>query len=174
MVNYSRLVALLLPGVLMAGCMNLGPDYERPETPIPKSYYGIQAVNESIADMEWWQLFEDPQLQLLIGEALRENRDLQRAIARVNEVRARYYNVRADQFPTLDGSASAGRGNQADRLFDTGIEDEYTVGLSARYEVDLWGRYRRATESARAELLGSEENQRAVLITLIADVASAY
>ncbi|MCP4000733.1 MAG: efflux transporter outer membrane subunit [Gammaproteobacteria bacterium] len=173
--NYSRLLVLILPVVLIAGCINLGPDYERPNIPMPKSYYGIQAVNESIADLEWWQLFEDPKLQLLITEALRENRDLRQAIARVNEVRARYYNVRADQFPALDGSVGAGRGNMAEQVLPNGgIEDQYTASLRARYEVDLWGRYRRATESARAELLGTEDNQRAVLITLIADVASTY
>jgi multidrug efflux system outer membrane protein len=171
----SRIFALLLPIVLTTGCINLGPDYERPTTPMPKSYYGIQAVNESIADLEWWQLFEDPQLQMLIGEALRDNRDLQRAVSRVNEVRARYYNVRADQFPTLDGSTSAGRGNAAERFIPgAGIEDTYSAGLTAGYEVDLWGRYRRSSEAARADLLASAENQRTVLITLIADTASTY
>jgi multidrug efflux system outer membrane protein len=142
---------------------------------MPKSYYGIQAVNESIADLEWWQLFEDPQLQILIGEALRDNRDLRQAVARVNEVRARYYNVRADQFPTLDGSAGAGRGNAAERFVPgAGIEDTYSAGLTAGYEVDFWGQYRRSTEAARADLLASVENQRTVLITLIADTASTY
>jgi multidrug efflux system outer membrane protein len=171
----SRLFAILLPVLLITGCINLGPDYERPDTLIPKSYYGIQAVNESIADLEWWQLFEDPQLQILIGEALRDNRDLRQAVARVNEVRARYYNVRADQFPTLDGSAGAGRGNAAERFIPgAGIEDTYSAGLSAGYEVDLWGQYRRSTEAARADLLASAENQRTVLIALIADTASTY
>jgi multidrug efflux system outer membrane protein len=171
----SRLVAIVLPVLLITGCINLGPDYERPNTLTSKSYYGIQAVNESIADLEWWELFNDAQLQILIGEALRENRDLQRAVARVNEVRARYYNVRADQYPTLDGSAGAGRGNAAQQFFeDGGIEDTYSASLTAGYEVDLWGRYRRSTEAARADLLASEEGQRTVLITLIAEVASTY
>jgi multidrug efflux system outer membrane protein len=173
--SLSRIIALLLPIVLTAGCMSLGPDYERPTTLMPKSYYGIQAVNESVADMDWWELFEDPQLQMLIGEALRDNRDLQQAVARVNEVRARYYNVRADQFPTLDGSAGAGRGNAAERFIPgAGIEDTYSASLTAGYEVDLWGRYRRSTEAARADLLASVENQRTVLITLVADTASTY
>ena len=175
MLNPSRIFAVLLPALLTVGCINLGPDYERPNTMLPKSYYGIQAVNETIADLEWWQLFEDPQLQMLIGEALRENRDLQQAVARVNEVRARYYTIRADQFPTLDGSASAGRGNLAERLFpDGGIDDQYTANLSAAYEVDLWGKFRRSTQAARADLMASVENQRTVIITLIADVASTY
>ncbi|MGI9290130.1 MAG: efflux transporter outer membrane subunit [Gammaproteobacteria bacterium] len=175
MIKRSRLVALLAPVLLVSGCINLGPDYERPLTAFPKSYYGVKAVNESIADLQWWQLFEDPQLQILIGEALRENRDLQQAIARVDEVRARYYTVRAEQFPTLDGSGSAGRGNSAERFIPgAGIEDQYTANLSAGYEVDLWGRFRRSTQAARAELLASEENQRTVLITLISDVASTY
>lgn len=175
MLNSSRIFAVLLPALLTVGCINLGPDYERPDTMMPKSYYGIQAVNETIADLQWWQLFEDPQLQMLIGEALRENRDLQQAVARVEEVRARYYTIRADQFPTLDGSASAGRGNQAERIFpDGGIEDQYTANLSAAYEVDLWGKFRRSTQAARADLLASVEGQRTVMITLIADVASTY
>lgn len=177
MISRGRILAFLMPAALLSGCINLGPDYERPDTMMPKSYYGLQAANESIADLEWWQLFEDPQLQELINEALRENRDLQRAIARVNEVRARYYTIRADQFPTLDGSAGGGRNNIAEQFDpdpDTGIDDQYTAGLSAAYEVDFWGQFRRSTQAARAELLASVENQRTVLIALIADTASTY
>jgi len=160
--------------LLASGCM-VGPDYQRPDVDMPQAYIGDTATGESVADLHWWQLFRDPQLQDLVRVALEENRDLRQAIARVDEARARLGVTRADQFPTLDGAATGGRGNQAEQIVPgTGIQENYFLGLTAGYEADLWGRYRRGTEAARADLLAIEANQRTIMIALIADVASAY
>lgn len=160
--------------LLLAGCM-VGPDYQRPELDLPVEFQGTVQEGESIANLQWWELFQDPQLNELVQVALEQNRDLRVAIARVDEARARLGVTRADQFPTLDGAASARRGNTAEQIVPgVGIQENYFLGLSAAYEVDLWGKFRRSTEAARADLLASEDNQRTVLITLVADVASAY
>ncbi|MEJ2138001.1 MAG: efflux transporter outer membrane subunit [Gammaproteobacteria bacterium] len=160
--------------LLLAGCM-VGPDYQRPELDLPVEFQGTVQEGESIANLQWWELFQDPQLNELVQVALEQNRDLRVAIARVDEARARLGITRADQFPTLDGAASARRGNTAEQIVPgVGIQENYFLGLSAAYEVDLWGKFRRSTEAARADLLASEDNQRTVLITLVADVASAY
>jgi len=165
---------VVVSALFLSACL-VGPDYERPAIELPSTYIGTQAEAESLADLQWWELFEDPQLQALVVLAIEQNRDLRSAIARVDEVRARYGVVRADQFPSVDGSASGSRGNEAELFLPgAGINEIYFLGISAGYEVDLWGRYRRATESARAELLGSVENQRTILITLLSDVASTY
>lgn len=179
-----RLHPILLTAlpVLLTGCLNLGPDYVRPEVSISPEYMDVEAMyitdevrEETIADLRWWEVFNDPVLKELIGTAIEENRNLRAAVARVNEARARLGITRADQFPTLDGTAGAGRGNQAEQFLPgSGINDSYNLGLEAGYEVDFWGRFRRGTEAARAELLASEEGQRVVLITLISDVAITY
>jgi len=160
---------------LLAGCINLGPDYIRPEVSTPDAFIDTEVTEETLADLKWWELFNDPVLQELISLSLEENRNLRAAVARVNEARARLGITYADQFPTLDLGGSAGRGNTIEQFIpDAGIEETYTLSATAAYEVDFWGRYRRATESARAELLATEEAQRTVMITLIADVAEAY
>lgn len=159
----------------LSGCINLGPDYERPELEMPKAYLSEAVEEETLAELRWWQLFEDRQLQELIGLSIEQNRDLRSAVARVAQARAQLGISFADQFPTLDGAGSAGRGNTAEAFIpDAGIDETYQLSLDARYEVDFWGKFRRATEAARASLLATEEAQRTVLITLIADVASTY
>ena len=169
-----RKIAALSLAIVVSGCM-VGPDYQRPEIDMPEAFLGDVVQGESIADLQWWQLFRDPQLQELVRVALEENRDLRRAIARVDEVRARLGAVRADQFPAVSGAAAGGRGNEATQIIPgTGIQENYFLGVTAAYEADLWGRYRRSTEAARADLLAVEANQRTVMIALIADVASAY
>ena len=174
LVSAARKIAAISLVIFATGCM-VGPDYQRPEVEMPEVYFGDAAAGESVAELQWWQLFRDPQLQELIRVALEENRDLRVAIARVDEARARLGEVRADQFPTIDGAATGGRGNEAAQIIPgTGIQENYFLGITAGYEADLWGKYRRSTEAARADLLAIEDNQRTVMIALIADVASAY
>jgi len=133
---------LLCTGILAASGCALGPDYERPEISEPEAYRQVVKSGESIANLGWWNQYQDPQMRALIELALAENNDLAIAVARIEEARARYGFVRA-----------AG-------------------GVS--WEVDLFGKLRRSSEAARAELLATEEARRAVTITLIAEVASAY
>jgi len=165
-------ICVLIAVLTAAGGCALGPDYARPDLDSPDAYRQPSPAGESIANLGWWQQYQDPQLRALIELALSENRDLARAVAHIEEARARYGFVRADQFPRLDGRAGAGRGNQATQA--TGIQDQYVVAGDVSWEVDLFGKLRRSTQAARAELLATEEARRAVTITLVADVASAY
>jgi multidrug efflux system outer membrane protein len=169
MLRRSSLFALSL----ITGC-TLGPDYTRPDLDVPEAYVE-SAAGESLANMSWWNLFKDQQLQSLIRTALAENKDLGIALARISEARANLGIVRADQFPFVDGVGRAGRGRQSREIFPgADTNNNFLLGADLAFEVDLWGRLRRATESARAELLASEESYRNVTISLVANVASAY
>lgn len=160
---------------LLAGACTVGPDYQRPELPMPETWEQSVQDGASIANLPWWDIFQDPQLQLLVATALEQNRNLAIAAARVEEARASLGVTRADQFPNVSGGASATRGNTAELINENlGTNTTLTVGAQLAWELDIWGRYRRATEAARAQLLATEEAQRAVIITLIADVADNY
>jgi outer membrane protein, multidrug efflux system len=168
---------------LLAGCM-LGPDYQRPTLPLPAQYRdaeppepGREAV--SLADLQWFQLFRDDSLQALVYTALQQNYDVRIAVARIMEAQAQLGVTRSFLFPQLDANGTAAHERISAERFLTppsGQNEGNTLllGLSLIYEIDLWGRLRRETEAARAELLSSEWAQRAVLVTLVADVASAY
>jgi len=167
----------------LAGCA-VGPDYKRPTVPVPADWRSPAEAVGSLADLGWWQLFEDPVLQDLIGTALGNNKDLQMAVARVAETRAQFAVTRAVQFPQVDGQASYTRERMSQNSFPLnalppgqGVSPEgssYQTSLDLSFELDLWGRLRRATEAARADLLASEESRRTVLTTLVSDVARAY
>jgi len=174
LISLARRLVLVAAIVAAGGCA-LGPDYARPAIDEPEAYRQPSRTGESIASLGWWLQYEDPQLRALIELALAENNDLAIAVARIEEARARYGFVRADQFPRLDGRAGASRGNSAEQFIPgIGVQEQYTLGGDVSWEVDLFGKLRRSTEAARAELLATEEARRAVTITLIADVASAY
>ena len=171
---------LLLAGWLFAGC-TVGPDYKRPESMIPESWRTASDASESIANLKWWQLFQDPTLQKLIRTAVKDNYDLQLAVARVAEARALLGIARSAQFPELNTGTRYRNDRESETSFPPieklGVNpnfDLYRADLDASFEVDLWGRLQRATEAARAELLANEENQRTVLMTLISDVAQNY
>jgi len=166
-------VAMVLV-VLLSGCV-VGPDYERPAIETPEEFRQRISTGAAITNIPWWQLFEDPQLERLIIIALEENKDLAIATARVEETRARLGFVRADQYPRVDGEAGASRGNTAEQFLPgTGVQNSYTLSAQFAFEVDLYGRLRRSTEAAQAELLASEDARNTVLISLISDVASTY
>lgn len=168
---------LALAALVLGGC-TLGPDYERPELDAPASYIQPVEQGESFANTLWWDLFQDPQLQELIGIALEENQDLGIATARIAEFRAMLGITRADQFPTADVAASAGRSDPSRNTFPGSIVDSevdnYRLSADVFFELDLFGRLRRSTEAARGELLAAEETRRSVTISLVSSVASTY
>lgn len=169
----SGWVAMVLV-VSLSGCV-VGPDYERPAIETPEQFRQRISTGAAITNIPWWQLFEDPQLERLILIALEENKDLAIATARVEETRARLGFVRADQYPRVDGEAGVNRGNTAEQFLPgSGVQNSYTLSAQFAFEVDLYGRLRRSTQAAQAELLASEDARNTVLISLIADVASAY
>jgi len=176
--NFHRRFFAGVMAAALAGCMTVGPDYKRPQTDMPEQWPGATASEPVSAT--WWKTYNDPVLDQLVDESLLQNLDLRQAIARVAEARAGLGIARADQYPgvTANGSASRNRASQNSTLgIPAGIDPEfssYRVTLDAAYEIDFWGKYRRATEAARAELLGSQFNRDAVRLTLVTDVARGY
>lgn len=156
---------------------SIGPEYQRPTTEMEDRFRmaGASADLPSLANVSWWELLRDEQLQQLIRTALVENKNLQQAVATVEEFRARALIARSDYFPGVTVAASAPAGRKANFLFPGFASpfNYYLVGNLA-WEVDLWGRVRRMNEAARAELLSKEENRRAVTIQLVSAVGEAY
>jgi len=165
--------AAFLATLALGGC-KMGPDYVQPPVPQPETYRETAPSGESIANVEWWDLFHDPVLQDLIQVALDENRDLRIALARIAEARAQAGFTKADLYPRVDLAAGA---NLVEARTDEGDNvptRDVFLAADVFYEVDLWGRIRRSNEAAVQELLATEEAYRVVTITLVADVASLY
>lgn len=176
----ARRLPVPLLMALLGGCA-VGPDYERPELEVPESYVQPVEQGENFANTPWWELFQDEQLQALIRIALEENQELGIAAARVEEFRAILGVTRADQFPTVDITASGAQAEGSDNVFPgnvPGLPDEkvenYRLSADVFFELDLFGRLRRSTEAARAQLLATEEARRSITISLVASVASSY
>ena len=173
-------IVLLSAILLISGCA-VGPNYKRPAIEVPGSYRGAvpeQATQTQIAplgEQKWWDVFQDEQLRTLIRTALQRNYDLRIAASRVLEAQAQLGITRADQFPTLGAGASIGDVRTARSKFVPPFETSTgQVSLSAAWELDFWGKFRRATEAARANLLASESARQEVVSTLVANVAGAY
>ena len=172
----------LLPLMLLAGC-TLGPNYKRPAVPVPAIYRGApaQSSDASLADTKWPDLFQDDTLKQLMAAALEHNLDLRLAAERVEEARARFRIAGAGQYPFLyaQGQFSANRPSRVGSFpavpGSTSLDSSYTqAGAALTWELDLWGRLRRLTESARAQYLATEEARRGVIVSLIGDVAAGY
>lgn len=172
--------ALALGCVVLSGCA-VGPDYERPKVPMPQNWRGgAGAAGEaSLANIPWWELFKDEQLRTLINVALKENRDLKIAVERIEEARARYGIAKADLYPKLGLNVTGGGLNTSDASLLHTPEGTDPTGLLAAsvdlsWELDLFGRIRRASEAQKAAMLATEEARRGVAMALVSDVALAY
>src|SRR6184192_4713356 len=169
-------VALAVP--LLAACA-VGPRYRRPAVPTPETTRGQRGPADpaSLADSPWWAVFHDPALQALVEEAIRGSHDLRAAAARVEQARNQIAIARADLFPQVSYQGQAVR----ERTFVPGVRgspgnvtfDSFLGTFNLAWEIDVWGRIRRATESARADYLAAEAARRGVLLTLVSDVAQA-
>jgi len=176
---FSRHWLIPIAFLLLTGC-TLGPKYKRPPVTVPDTYRGHAPdagpqTAASFGDEKWWTVFQDPQLQELIREALAQNYDVRIAAARVLQAQALLGITWADQFPTITGGASSSN----ERLPATRITPAFEtspsqVNLSLFWELDFWGKFRRATEAARATLLAAEWGRKAVMSSLVSNVASAY
>jgi outer membrane protein, multidrug efflux system len=176
----AQLLGLSLTVLLSAGCA-VGPNYKRPRVDVPGTYRGTlppeaaQPAAESLGDQKWWDVFQDKQLQDLIRTALQQNYDVRIAATRILQAQAQLGITRADQFPTISGGASAvNERNPETKLFRQYETSANQVDLSLAWELDFWGKYRRASESARAILLANQWAQEAVVSTLVSDLATAY
>lgn len=177
--------------LLTAGC-TVGPNYKRPTVDVPGAYRGApplktaqqqptgntpqQASTEpSLADQKWWDVFQDPQLQELIRTALKQNYDLSIAATRILQARAQLGITRADQFPAVNAGAGAQNYRLPQSKFSPEFDSNFNqANASISWDLDFWGKYRRATEAARANLLATEWARRAVVNSLVSDVAVAY
>jgi len=170
---------ILLIIISLTGCA-VGPDYKRPAVDVPQSFRFEDKEARDLANTAWWQQFDDPVLNELIQIALRENKDLKIAVARIGQFVGQYVTTRAALFPQIGVGASGG----VEQITRTGLpplssgignkDDVWSVFVNGNWEIDIWGKIRRATEAARAGILSSEEGRRTVILSLVAAVASAY
>jgi len=167
--------------VLLASGCAVGPNYKRPSVNVPGAYRGAvpqeaaQPEAESLGDQKWWELFQDPQLQDLIHTALRQNYDIRIAATRILEARAQVGITRADGLPTISaGAQTLDQRSPRQKFFPAFGTSAHQLDLSLAWDLDFWGKYRRANESARASLLATEWAREAVISTLVSDVAAAY
>jgi multidrug efflux system outer membrane protein len=156
--------------ITLSAC-TVGPNYQRPVVPVPEQFYGAEGAAEaaSLADVQWFELFNDPVLRTLIDEALRNGFDARIAAARVEEARARFGISESLRYPDVDYQAGLGRQRVNAETSNRGGAN---IGIS--WEADLWGRIRRLNEAARAQYLATEEGRRAVMLSLVSEVATAY
>ncbi|HXJ14320.1 MAG TPA: efflux transporter outer membrane subunit [Candidatus Limnocylindrales bacterium] len=168
-------IAVLFSGLGM-GC-KVGPNYKRPAVQTPAEYRElkdgpqVQPQVASYADLPWWQVFQDPTLQELIRTALKQNYDLQLATERINAGRAQVQITRSNLFPQVGGNADFSGGKEHN--FQTKF-NFLTLTSDAAFQLDFFGKLRRATEASRAELLATEDARQTVILTLVSDVASDY
>ena len=172
-------IPALLAGLTLTGC-TVGPNYHKPEVKVPSAYHGpndtaqeqAQAQAASFADLPWWQVFQDSALQDLIRQALKQNYDLQTATERITQARAQLKVTRSSQYPQV---SATGYGTDERAFSGFPFKTKYaTYAGDATFQLDLFGQLRRATESARAQLLSTEYAQKTEILTLVSDVASDY
>jgi outer membrane protein, multidrug efflux system len=164
--------------ITLSGCV-VGPDYQRPATEAPAKYRFEDAQARDTLNLKWWTLYGDRELERLIEIALAENKNVLIAAARVEEFYGRYGVQRGQQFPqaALQGQAGSQRASRVGTPpipFGDVTADAYSVDLGVTFEIDLWGRLRRASEAARADLLAVEENRRTVILSLVSAIATSY
>jgi outer membrane protein, multidrug efflux system len=182
--NIKKLAYLSIITILMAGCM-VGPNYKRPLVTMPTDYRAATptqtsstpaAPASSLGNENWWQVYQDPVLIQLIHTALQQNYDVRIAATRVLEAQAQVGITRADQLPSASVGANlfSQQNAKVTKLFPAYEVNEGQIDLSVIWNLDFWGKYRRETQEARAQLLATEWGQRATISSLVANVATAY
>jgi multidrug efflux system outer membrane protein len=194
-----RRTLLAATAAWVAGACAIGPSYRRPDVGMPTAwrpasatadslrpfYDSLRASREStvseptisidsVANLDWFDLLQDAELRKLVETALGQNRDVRVALASIAEFRAQYGATRGALFPRIDLNAEGGTQKTVFGSFGASKFDVVRAAADLQWEIDFWGRIRRATEAARADLLAREENQRAVVLSLVSDVATAY
>src|SRR6201982_3914432 len=175
----TALLGILAVLVLEAGCM-MGPKYKRPAVNVPQEYRTpepqLATQASSLGNEQWWQLYQDPVLTQLIHTAIAQNYDVRIAAARVLEAQAQVGITRSNQLPSANVGADvfSQQNAKVTKLFPAYEVNGGELNLSVIWNLDFWGKYRRQTEAARAQLLATEWGQRAVLSSLVANVATAY
>jgi multidrug efflux system outer membrane protein len=174
--NTGRLLTVIAGSAMLVGCV-VGPKYHRPTVQTPNSFRDLadnpqlQAQVASYADLPWWQVFQDAKLQEIIRTALKQNYDLQIATERINAARAQLAITRSSLFPQVSGNAnfSGGKENLQQSRYNF-----LTLTADAAFQLDFFGKLRRASEAARAQMLATEDARQVVALTLLSDVATDY
>jgi multidrug efflux system outer membrane protein len=175
----SKLRYLLLFSFLLTslyGCA-VGPDYEPPEVDSPQDWRIESEEATDIVNTPWWEAFNDPVLNELIETALEENRDVRIAAARVEQFAANLKITRSEFSPQIGYDISGNRNQAALSTLPIGtqqVSENYQATINVGWELDVWGRIRRASEAARSDLLAAEEGRRTVILTLVSSVATSY
>ena len=177
-VGRSALTLAATLGAALSGCM-VGPDYHRPKVDVPAAYRYEPTPTAETANIEWWKQFGDPVLDQLIAEALANNDNVKIAVANVELAAGFLTTTRSPLFPQVgyQGDAVRQRLSENSGIPLTGVtnpQNAYQALLNASWEIDLWGRIRRLSESAQANLLASDEARRGVILSLVASVANSY
>ena len=174
--NLNNLILLIFTAFIISfstGCV-VGPDFEPPEIDTPQTYRFSENEIDEIVTLEWWKLFNDPVLVELVNTALKNNKDVLIALSRVEEARANLKFVGADRFPTIEAEGAANRANFAGgNILDDTLDTAFITGI-VNWEIDFWGKFRRATESAKADFIATEYAAKSIQISLISDVVSTY
>ena len=179
-------ITIAAAALIVAGC-TVGPNYKRPQVAVPEAFRAPLPLPEgeaaSLADLKWFEVFRDPQLQGLIKVALAQNYDLRDAVARVDEARANLGVTRSNQFPQVSASGSMNvtrisRNGSLPLPASFAINQDINYGQAGlnllSFQLDLWGQLRRATEAARANLLNADWNRKNVITTVVSQVAADY
>ena len=172
MKKLAKIVTLMII-MPLAGCA-MGPDFKKPVLETPDNFRFSDSKSKEIVNLKWWELFDDPVLYSLVVSALTDNKDLRIAASRIEEARAALGFTKADQYPRLDVEGSARTGNFLGVSRSSTTDKSAYIAPVLSWEIDFWGKYRRSTESARAELMASEYSLRTVQISLISEVVSTY
>ena len=181
----SKIILSFFITLMLTGCM-MGPNYQRPEVDTPQTWRFEDKEAKDVANTAWWEQFGDPVLNELIQTALKENKDVKIAAARVEQFIGQYGTTRAALFPQVGAGAFYGRQRVSELTGPSPLDDisgpnppnpnfnSSELFLNAAWEIDIWGKLRRATEAARANILSSEEARRSVILTLVSSVANSY
>jgi multidrug efflux system outer membrane protein len=171
-IRNAILISIFL--VMLAGCA-AGPDFEQPDVEVPEYYRTTDLMPaDSIINLNWWELFKDPILDTLVTIALRENKDIGIAASRIEEARAYHGFTRADLYPGLDVDGGASRGNYFGGIRTDSEVNNFYIAALLTWEIDFWGKFRRASEAAKADMIASEYAYRTIQIGLISEVVSTY
>jgi multidrug efflux system outer membrane protein len=177
----NKLFVLSL-SALLTGCFKIGPDYIRPQVDIPRQWrFAESNVRQNATHLKWWEQLGDPVLNRLVNQAAQGNLDLKIAVANVEQFMGQYGSTRANLFPQIFGAGnyahdqpSSAGGDVLNSGTNSDEVDFARLGASMNWELDIWGRLRRANEAARADLLSQEAIKQGVILTLVSQVAQTY
>ena len=177
----TNIVLALITSLALSGCIKMGPDFQTPDTGIriPDVYQHVPMEQGLPLKSQWWHVFNKPELNHTVEEAIKNNLDIQKASAVVLEIQARFIQSRADRFPSLSADGQFKRENRPIfGILPTGSfttrTETYTLSLPASFELDLWGRLARSEEAARADLLQAEENRWTVVQSIVAETVTLH